>query len=109
MDILEVLKTAPERIETAGQRIVACRKTLDHAKAQLKAAKAKAVIKYADKKNAKLTEAHVDSDPEVIAFEAQVIEAQGDFEAAKLAHEFEEDKFVSARKLTSIDERIATL
>lgn len=96
---------SPENIRVAGVKMVQARKQLDKAKLQEKAAVANVIVKNTDAKNQKVLDAIIDNDDVVIAQRLVIIEAQAEYEIAKINHEHQNDLFTSARKIGGMDEK----
>ena len=110
LDVLRVLQEAPSQLASAAKEVQRKQEAFKKAQLALRAAKGGACIKYQGQRNQTLIKAYCDADAEVNEAEKRVIEAQKDFEIAKIEHGKIYDEFISARKIAGIDsEELAAL
>ena len=105
-NILETLEKGPENIRIASLKVENAENALKHAKDDLGTAEAIATLKYSDAKNQKLLEANVKLDEDVKTARLKLFEAEATFRTAKIGLDQEENRFVSARKIAGLDEKV---
>jgi hypothetical protein len=104
-NILAILEEAPHRIRVENEKVIDAETALATGKHKLTIARSMATIRYQEEKNATLTKAKVDTDPEVIQWEVEVIRLNANVEKAKNNADAVENAWISARKLAGLDDR----
>ena len=104
-NILEILESAPAEIASANQKVIEAETKLKTVQSKLNATRSAYVIKHKEAKNAKLTDAYVESEEDVINLAAEEIEADSEVRQAKNNTDEIYNRWVSARKLAGLDDR----
>lgn len=102
---IDILENAAHNISEAAKDMEQKREELDRTKQNEKVAIAKVTILYQDSKNQKILEAYITSNKDVQNAVNCRITAQGDYEKAKIEHDRQNNLFISARKIASLDEK----
>ena len=105
-NILQILETAPEQIRIAAEQVANDEMVVKASKFALSVAIAKATIQNSEAKNQKLLEALVTQDAGVQIESLNLFKAEAELKKSKIAMDYEENKFVSARKIGGLDERV---
>lgn len=110
-EVLSLLSALPKTKYVYGAAVIDKSKTVDEAKFGLKRDTAVAHLDASVNRdklnltNAEDRKAHALNDPKVVKAEIALIEAQGEYEAAKLQFEYADDLFVAIRKIATIVEK----
>lgn len=105
-NILQILETAPESIRIAAEQVANDEMVVKSSKLALSVATAKATIQHSEAKNQKLLEALVTQDEDVQRTSLDLFRAEAEVKKSKIALDYEENKFVSARKIGGLDEKV---
>lgn len=106
MTIQEVLETSPENIRIKAEAVEEAEMLVKSYKNALSVAEAKATLQNLDANNQLELKARITTDSEVCKIKIELIEAEGKYRKAVIGLEHEENKFISARKIAGLDERV---
>lgn len=105
-NILQILESAPENIRIASEKVANDEELVKSCKLALSVAEAKATIQHSDAVNQKVLSAFVTQDDGVQQASLALFKAECALKKSKIGLEYEENKFVSARKIGGLDEKV---
>jgi len=106
MTIQEILETSPENIRIKAEEVEEAEALVKACKNALSVAEAKATLNSLDSNNQLELKARIATDPEVCKIKIELIEAEGRYRKAVIGLEHAENRFISARKIAGLDERV---
>jgi hypothetical protein len=102
-NIIHVLQTAPALFEAKNLEVIEAEKQLKITRAKLAASRSAYTLKWKNEKNAKITDAYVESEADVQALVLEEIEKDAAAKIAKNKAEGIENAWISARKLAGLN------
>lgn len=106
MTIQEILETSPENIRVKSEAVEEAEMLVKACKNALSVAEAKATLNHLDSNNQLELKARIATDPDVCRIKIELIEAEGKYRKSVIGLEHAENRFISARKIAGLDERV---